>query len=196
MRKNRSTVMARALAILLIFLATEAAPAAPALKSKSPALYYPTTVGAKWVYQDPGAEKTFVVSRVEEKDGAFVVDVAEGPDGREVLCQQMRVSPEGVFRLSVAGTKYPNPECLLKLPHKDGQEWEFDLGDANGGAAKLTAVGRETVETPAGKFDAIKIERVGNTPATYWFAEGVGLVKVTSGKWERVLKSFIPGKKN
>jgi hypothetical protein len=187
--------MARPLAILLLLLATLPAPAAPALKTKGPALYYPTTVGARWVYQDPDKEHTFVVSRVEEKDGAFVVDVAEGPDGREVLCQQMRVSAEGVFRLSVAGTKYPNPECLLKLPHKDGQEWEFDLGPANGGSAKLTAVGRETVETPAGKFDAIKVERVGSNSATYWFAEGVGLVKKTSGKWERILKSFTPGKK-
>src|SRR5262245_37295786 len=167
--------MVRPLAVLLILLATLTAPAAPALKSKSPALYYPTTVGARWVYQNPGAESTFVVTRVEEKEGAFLVDIAIVADGRETPTQQMRISAEGVFRVNIGGTTLPSPECLLKLPHKDGQEWEFDLGDANGGAAKLTAVRRESIETPAGKFETIKIERVGSNAATYWFAEEVGL---------------------
>ena len=100
-----------------------------------------------------------------------------------------------MFRLSIKGTPLPNPECLLKLPHKDGQEWEVDLGPANGGTAKLTAVGRETVETPAGRFDAIRVERVGGNAATYWFAEGIGLVKYTHNKSEGILKSFAPGTK-
>jgi hypothetical protein len=188
--------MVRTFAVLLALVVSLAAPGAPALKSKTPALYYPTTVGARWVFQDPGAETTFVVSKVEQKDGAVLVEVSEGRDGREVPCQEMRVSAEGLFRLSVTGRTYPTPECLLKLPHKDGQEWEFDLGMANGGISKLTAVGRESVDTPAGKFEAIRVERVGGNPATYWFAEGVGLVKVNrGGKWERILKSFTPGKK-
>src|SRR5262249_39445987 len=176
--------MSRPLAILPLLLATLTAPAAPALKSKGPALYYPTAVGTRWVYQNPATESTFVVTRVEEKEGAFLVDVAVVADGRETPSQQMRISAESVFRVNIGGTTLPTPECLLKLPHKDGQEWEFDLGDANGGAAKLTAVRRETVETPAGRFETIKIERVGSNAATYWFAEEVGLVKMASGKWE------------
>jgi hypothetical protein len=163
---------------------------------KGPAWYYPTTVGARWTNQNPGGESTFVVTRAEEKDGAVLVDLAIVQGGREVPTQQMRVSAEGVFRLSVGGTPFPTPECLLKLPHKDGQEWEFDLGPHFGGVAKLTAVRREPVETPAGRFDCIRVERVGGSAATYWFAEGVGLVKAASGTWEHVLKSFTPGKKN
>src|SRR5262245_32909807 len=187
--------MARPLAILLLLFATLAAPAAPALKSTGPALYYPTTVGTRWVYEYRGIENTTVVTRIEEKEGAFLVDVAEESDKRETPSQQIRVSGEGVFRLSIAGTTLQNPECLLKLPHKDGQEWEVNLGPKFGGYAKLTAVGRETVETPAGKFETIKVQRVGSDSATYWFAEEVGLVRITMDKWESVLKSFTPGKK-
>jgi hypothetical protein len=187
--------MFRPLAIPLLLLATFAAPAAPALKSKGAALYYPTTVGARWVYEYRGIESTCVVTRIEEKEGVFLVDVAEVSDKRETPSQQMRVSGEGVLRLSIAGTTLQNPECLLKLPHKDGQEWEVDQGAKFEGIAKLTAVRRETVETPAGKFEAIRVERVGGNAATYWFVEGIGLVKYTHTKSEGVLKSFTPGKK-
>ena len=147
------------------------------------------------MYEYRGIENTSVVTRIEEKEGAFLVDVAEESDKRETPSQQIRVSGEGVFRLSIAGTTLQNPECLLKLPHKDGQEWEVNLGPKFGGYAKLTAVGRETVETPAGEFEAIRVERVGANPGTYWFVEGIGLVKYTHGESEGVLKSFTPGKK-
>jgi hypothetical protein len=187
--------MVRPFAILLLLLATLATQAAPALKSKGPALYYPTTVGARWVYEYRGIESTTVVTRVVEKDGVFLVDVAQVSDKRETPSQQMRVSGDGVFRLSIAGTALQNPECLLKLPHKDGHEWEVDMGPNLGSTAKLTAVARETVETPAGKFEAIRVERVGDNAATYWFAEGIGLVKYIHGESEGVLKSFSPGKK-
>jgi hypothetical protein len=35
------------------------------------------------MYQNPAAESTFVVTRVEEKEGAFLVDVAVVSDGRD-----------------------------------------------------------------------------------------------------------------
>ena len=182
-------------ALLFSVLALSAAPAAPALKDKTPAYYWPATVGHRWVLQSGGREETFVITRAEQRDGALVVDVAIVRDGREDPTQQMRLSPEGIFRLSVGGQKYPAPECLLKLPHKDGQEWTFDPGPGHGASATLTAVRREAVETPAGRFDCIRVERVGGNAATYWFAEGVGLVKVGYGGGEQVLKSYTPGKK-
>lgn len=182
---------------LLILLAEALiAPGAPALKPKSAPTYYPTTVGAQWKYQGLQTDDTFAVTRVEKTDDGVLVDVALVSDGREVPTQQMRVSAGGVFRLSLSGVPLSTPECLLKLPHKDGQEWEFDLGPRNGGHSKLTAVRREAVETPAGKFDAIRVERVGGNASTYWFAEGVGLVKIGTGKLEQVLTSFKPGKKD
>jgi hypothetical protein len=187
--------MTRAAAVLLVLTGAAPAPGAPALKHKDPAPYYPTAVGYRWTYDGTNGANSFVVTGVEPKDGALLVDVANvGPDGHQNPCQRMRVGPDGVFRVSLAGRDYPTPECLLKLPHKDGQEWEFDLG-TGGGKARLTAVRRETVETPAGKFDCIRVERTGASAATYWFAERVGLVKVTSGKFEQTLKSFTPGKK-
>jgi hypothetical protein len=188
--------MIRPLAVLLVLVVTLTTQGAPGLKSKPSALYFPTGVGARWVYEYRGIESTTVVTRVEEKDGAFLVEVAEVSRGQETPAQQMRVSPDGVFRLSIVGTTLPNLECILKLPYKDGQEWDVNVSPVFGGAAKLTMVGWETVETPAGKFDAIRVDRLaGGQTNTYWFAEGIGVVKYIHNKSEGVLKSFTPGTK-
>ena len=42
---------------------------------KQSPLYYPTTVGTKWVYKEEGSEETLVVAAVEDIDGAKVVTV-------------------------------------------------------------------------------------------------------------------------
>src|SRR5262249_13619943 len=137
------TGMTRTAGALLMFITlAAAAPGAPGLKSKDLPTFHPTTVGARWVYQDLDAERTFVVSRVESKDGAVIVDVAVVEDGRESPAQQMRVSADGVFRLSVPRFPSDQPECLLKLPHKDGQSWEYDLRPV-AEKGTMTAVRRE-----------------------------------------------------
>jgi hypothetical protein len=188
--------MARWLPSLLTSaLALSVAPAAPALKDKGPVYYWPATVGHRWVLKTGAREETYVISRAEQHDGALVVDVAIVRDDREQPAQQMRLSADGVFRLSVAGQARATPELLLKLPHKDGQKWEFDLGGGHGGPSTLSAVRREQVETPAGRFDAIRVEREGGHAATYWFVAGVGLVKVAYSGGEQVLKSYSPARK-
>jgi hypothetical protein len=99
----------------------------------------------------------------------------------------------------------------IKTPARAGDTWDVrtaSLPNYQGWAGTLT-VGKEAeVETPAGKFRAVPVEAVG-TPLdrnskptgaseryTRWYAEGIGVVKMTfpDGK-TRVLKSFTPGKK-
>jgi hypothetical protein len=74
---------------------------------------------------------------------------------------------------------------LLKFPVKTGESWEneYRVGEE---MAKLTCrVGSEEVEVPAGKYQAVTahldvIDVNGRkTSITYWFAEGVGVVKQT-----------------
>lgn len=58
----------------------------------------------------------------------------------------------------------------------------------------FTVVAQETVETPAGSWDALRVENVQNsycyqTIGTYWLAEGLGIVafegwSTTFGEWE------------
>jgi hypothetical protein len=62
--------------------------------------------------------------------------------------------------------------------------------------AVLTCGGREEVEVPAGRFATVRVDWeftfVGDKPrwATYWFAAGVGPVKMVNEYEEWVLKSF------
>jgi hypothetical protein len=186
----------RTVILFVVGVALTSVHGAPALKQKDPGYYYLTTVGDRWTMRTGAVDQTFSITRVEKKDGALIVDVGIVQDGRDQLIQQMRISEDGVFRLSMATTTYQTPECLLMLPYRQGQEWEFDLGDGNGGHSKLTAVRRESVDTPAGQFDAIRVERTGGNAATYWFAEGVGLVKVAFGKSGSVIVSVERSKKN
>jgi hypothetical protein len=70
-----------------------------------------------------------------------------------------------------------------------GKKWEWSgtVEPADGPARKATALvrvtRRESIATKAGTFSAFRVELKllvageGVTPATYWFAPGVGLVK-------------------
>jgi hypothetical protein len=179
------------IALLIAGLAGPTGPAAPRLKDRETDIgFYPTTSGATWVMVDNGqAEHTFTVTSVEAVEGGILADVAEVHARQPDPCQQMLISKKGVFRLSVGGNKFTTPECLLKLPHSIGQTWEFETAPG-AGSSKLTAIRREEIEVPAGKFDVVRVEREGSGPATYWFVERIGLVKVTYPGGERVLKSF------
>src|SRR5947209_1039179 len=94
-----------ALALLFGICAT---PAAPVPKDRGkPALYFPTKVGTKWVYEDEsgGNEQTYRVTEAKEKDGAIIVtvemDLYNPNDGRRTVKDILSVSDKGVFRLGI-----------------------------------------------------------------------------------------------
>jgi hypothetical protein len=167
-----------------MLLTVPTAPAPPA----TPA-YYPTEVGTENVYVGGKSEFTLVVSAVAEKDGAQVMTMMRRSP-REVRKQPheiMSVSARGLFLVSSEHAPLDAPICLLKLPHRDGQRWDFDAtfpGYKSTGTC--TAHGPEQVKVPAGTFDAIRGEseaqveggELGRT--TNWYAPGVGLVKMVS----------------
>jgi len=192
-----------------ILLALSAAPAAPRAKD-APAVYFPTRVGDRWVYDD-GKEKESVreVTAVQVGRDETIVTVSE--PGRKAVAERVAVSAAGVRRLEFNG--FPlDGDWLLKLPAKEGDKWEFDTpaqqderGRGLRGEKGTVTVGpTEEVEVPAGKFRSVRLEIAVTAingkavPAiryTSWYAPEVGLVKVTRGEeWTRVLKSFTPGK--
>src|SRR5262245_42591259 len=67
------------LAVLLIPIAAAtpatAAPVPPPKDKEPPPYYFPTRVGAEWVYDDDGHEYKFTVTKVERKVGATLVTV-------------------------------------------------------------------------------------------------------------------------
>jgi hypothetical protein len=75
--------------------------------------------------------------------------------------------------------------CLLELPHKDGQKWDSGI---------LTAYGPEKCTVPAGTFNCIRVRSILRDYELY--APGIGMVEEYQNVAgvHVVLKSFTPGK--
>ena len=205
--------MSRAIIGLMVLAPLALATAAPIpvhLMPKQPPLYFPTRVGAKWVYQ--GGEKqewTFSVTAVEKTEAGAVVSVTQHrPDGRTFLDKKMLVSPAGVTQVETFEGKLASPWCWLKLGATTGERWESDCSTENFVQKwQCTVQGTEEIEVPAGKFTAVRVrsvlvsERRGGGPfpaidisAVEWYAPGVGVVRVDRSvgapSWK--LKAFTP----
>jgi hypothetical protein len=117
----RLLILASALTLLAAL-----APAAPVPKGASkPVLYFPTTVGAKWVYDEEDGERVYAVTAVEKRDGSDLVTVGQvGPDGKAVPKETWVVSDRGLSLLERDGQKRDPPPCYLKLPHQPGEAWD------------------------------------------------------------------------
>ncbi len=191
-------------------------PAAPK-KDDRPALYFPVTVGAKWVYEEEAlsgskSEVIDVVTRVERKGAARRVTVREERDGK-VCARNMERFGRRARRLGRRRPSARSPRGAFKLPAKVGDTWEWeDTMDLRlPGPPQFVAVANhcrtvaeEEIEVPAGKFRAVRVEikaQVLTIPLQVdeWFAPGVGLVKMVNKSGDKVqtitLKSFTPGKK-
>jgi hypothetical protein len=186
--------------------------AAPVPPDRRAPLYFPTAVGATWVYQlNDGREYTDVVTAVDHEQGHATVSVSViGPDGKLHPSYRNVVSARGILRVEGIGIKKDRPEWRLKLPYtvdevwETGGEWdEYRLFQSQ--RSTHTSAGGEVVSVPAGTFKALRVttkhDRIpgcmlGPTPpSTCWYAPGVGVVKITMDKTVWVLKSFEPGGK-
>jgi hypothetical protein len=203
--------MSRHLAVCLILVASGVAGSAPKLKDTAAGDYFPTTVGDRWVtemqYKTHTVEYAEVVTAVEKKDGGLVVSV-----GREVggtlrpETSDVRVTDKGLFRVTLLGTVYDEPYCILKLPLKPGESWTSQVSSDGTVTStfKYKAIKEETVEVPAGKFKTFRIEveidsRGQPAKSVIWYNARVGAVKMEheagDSSYARVLKSFKPGGK-
>jgi hypothetical protein len=187
-------------AVVVVVIGPLFAPAAPVpkhLMKDRPAQYFPTTVGTKWVYEDPNGEETLELVKVEVVNGAQVVSVVKVLDDRTAPNQRVAVSATQIARLAWSGEPFVEPLVMLKIPCRAGEKWEYDTAGVKG---TDTIAGVERVTVPAGTFEAVRVDSVytfvGKTENdSFWYAAGIGLVKMKyDGGKERVLKSFTPGK--
>lgn len=185
-----------------------ALPAAPIPQGAGKAIYFPTTVGARWEYKWKKGVTTVVVTSVKVKDEVATVTVEEVlADGKRAPYETVLVSRAGIWQSVNCGGVFTHnpPLCWLQNPHKVGDEWAFKgwfgpIGETwvpASGTITVQAVERVTV--PAGTFTAVRVEGQGNIagPWTHkrWYAPGVGLIKLVHGSGDVVeLKSFTPGK--
>ncbi|MBP3954674.1 hypothetical protein J8F10_05175 [Gemmata sp. G18] len=185
--------LAPLLAVAVLIASTQAAPVPKHLMRNNEALYFPTTVGTKWVYVLNGQnETTDEITAVEDKGGGKLVTV--NGNSNDPTCWQ--VSGAGVFIVSM-GKEVCNPAIpMLRLPHEKGAAWTSQSLNADKIRGLFASHGPEPVEVGAGKFQAIRVEVewVQNNKVTFWYAPEVGVVKAGGGLIKE-LKSFTPGKR-
>jgi hypothetical protein len=159
--------------------------------------------------RDSGHEQVETVKSVVTKDGMTIVTIERQMDAEALPSDVFGASEKGLVRLGTDGKPLDPPHWVLRLPVRRGEKWEF----REPGNAKLPACtnqyetsGEEAVEVPAGKFQAVRVNRKSiqgdgrvNMDLDLWIAPEVGVVKV-KGKlggmdYERVLKSFTPASK-
>jgi hypothetical protein len=202
--------MRRSLLALLLTLISQvplvtAAPAPTPFPKEEP-LYFPTRVGAEWVYDEGGYKYKFAITKVEEKAGATLVTVGVyQSDGKTTQhAYTVEVSKTGIRETLNFNRKVEPPTPRLKLPCAKGDKWEapFSLDGQKRADFAMTVGGVEEVKVPAGTFKAIRVDQVSTgvdnkatETITTWYAPGVGPVRIAHrGGSTRDLISFTPGK--
>jgi hypothetical protein len=192
--------MSRPLAFLLISLTLAVAPAAPRLKDR-PISYFPTQLGACWVYDVDGMDETRTITHVRDEDGAKLLTVEwtwAGTD--ESTVETVGVSTKGLYRMGFDNEPFEQPWFMLRFPPSSGHTWKREPTKPFFGEETARVYGPEKVMVPAGIFTAYRVEfdckADGGFPMldTLWFAE-IGMVKHKSWSGQTsALKSFTPGK--
>lgn len=177
---------------------------------------YPLRVGNRWVYQgnDPREKIVATVDRMEPvkrkvvgKGGAERTELIESyvlkiTNGDKSLEEQMLVTEDGVYRYAAGGKEILPPLKILKLPVKSGESWSSQsVSEGVTMRGEFVVTEGPRVNVP-GKGESRTWEvktrdfTIAGEPmnSTYWFAEGIGVVKqhVQLGKYDRssVLESY------
>ncbi|RDI96306.1 hypothetical protein DV704_00305 [Meiothermus sp. QL-1] len=177
--------------------------------------FYPTDPSLRWRYRVLNDNQVYTQSFVSNGPNALLerrqfADRTETtpwsctPQGLQALPQEERPIPGGSVRLTrLAGVVLPSGRWQV------GESWTYRY-ELKGRVAFLEFTGflevenrvvaRETVVVPAGRFEALRVEATFKGEfglafggrATYWFAEGVGVVKqVSEGSFGGISSELI-----
>jgi hypothetical protein len=162
--------------------------------------YYPLKKGNSWTYKVMDKSITMKVAG-QEKDGTKVETLV---DDKSVAAEHVLVKEDGVYRTSINGQKPDAPVLFLKLPPKKGDSWTVDTKIQGQDIKGKFTTDEEEVTVPAGKYKTFKVtgkdfQIAGmKTDITYWFAEKVGIVKLSFGvagtSATLELEKFVEGK--
>ena len=174
--------------------------AAPVPKDASkPVLYFPTQVGAKWVYKEGDSEVVYRITSVAQRGEVARVTYGKEEGEKFVSEYVMVVSRNG---LVMESDGLDGPLSVLKLPVTPSQTWTEECLSAllGKGKATFTAEAKDVV-VPAGAYRTIRVRSVVSMERLekeviheIWYAPEVGAVKEAYGHIVRELKSFTPAK--
>jgi hypothetical protein len=192
----------------VIFLA-----AAAAATSASAEPLLPTATGTTWKYQmiqefgkgvHPGADENvkldpdgklrlpviIFVAGTEKIDGVETTRYDLYRQGRVQLTEFLKVDETGVTAVARSAgegekSKLDPPQKILSFPPRADEKWRYN-GKAGDEETTQTyeIVGRESIEVPAGKFDAfhLRLTQLSPTPPKViedrWFVPNVGYAKI------------------
>jgi hypothetical protein len=172
----------------------------------SPAAFFPTTVGSKWVYRQRTSARGVtenelrevrIVTSVAERDGERIVTVRElEGEGDAFTLVEWAVSEAGLRQRALPDPLQHNPfdkagmwHTVLPARLVSGASWVEDSSSSRS-HADITVAGWETVRVPAGSYHALRVSIVlrffvrqtKNDPlpeyrGTCWFVPGIGEVK-------------------
>jgi len=157
--------------------------------------FFPLRAGDSWTYRhSEGSQFTIkVLSEQKQPDNTtqYVVQLASGnlvdyyysKASKWILLHRI-VYPQEETGLKV---EYNPATQYLPNPLTVGAKWSWAGKDIGGNDVSESSrvIGLEWVEVPAGRFRATKIFSIvnqggGTAEKTYWYADGVGLVKSTT----------------
>lgn len=166
-----------------------------AQKSKKEADFFPMRVGDSWTYRNDGGAGEYSYKVVREdpqpsQPSRFLVELSAG-----VKVEYLYSKADGwVLQHSVRYPEhqglevtYDPPRQHLPNPLIEGKTWEWSGKDQSGNDRHedTRVAGFEEVTVVAGKFRAMKvISKITGAAQlmtkTYWYADGVGMVKTTT----------------
>jgi hypothetical protein len=157
--------------------------------------YFPLRVNDSWTYRNTSDDSRFtlkVLKEEKQEDGSvrYLMEMLAGvqvhryfskPDGWVLLHFEQYPEHQGLE------AKYEPPKQYLQNPLVAGFKWKWNGKDYTQQefAEDNRVAGFETVKVPAGKFRAMKlVSQVtgASNPMTrtYWYVDGVGLIKTTT----------------
>jgi hypothetical protein len=183
------------LALTFAFVLLTTSIAAQKTKATAAPDYFPLRVGDSWKYRSTvsDAEATVtVVSAEKQADGTmrYLLEKVAGvkidnwysrTNGWVLMHREAYPEHEGLEM------KYQPAKQYLKIPLVAGATWNWKGKSTtqNEMSESYQVIGPEMVEVPAGKFRAMKIvgkvsEASAMLTKTYWYVDGVGLIKYTT----------------
>jgi hypothetical protein len=175
-------------AFLVVVVTVAGASATPPTLQGTPN-YLPLSEGASWQYkmEAPGvASDSYTIQAVKqeektEKSVTFRLEASK--KGQKMVSETIRVDETGIARIRADDKPISKPIYLLKYPVKATEKWKDDVEIAGQKMSVEVEVGKEEeITVPAGKYKAVSSKVDGTMGgiqivSTYWFAEGVGIVK-------------------
>lgn len=187
---NRRPFYAIAFALFLVATSIPAQKPTPAAAD-----FFPLRVDDSWTYRNIGDDSRFTLKVLKEEkqgDGSirYLVEMMAGvqvhryfskPEGWVLLHFEQYPEHQGLE------AKYEPPKKYLQNPLVPGFKWKWNGKDYTQQefAEDNTVADFEEITVPAGKFRAMKLVSYvtgASSPMTrtYWYADGVGLIKATT----------------